>query len=136
MPEELAISDHILNVSAFREQTVLKGKKALINMFLNLLFMPKNTVQKMPELGFDIMAKKHKLMKTSELASMEEELRWQVREFMPGYIRDIKFEIEDQRGDILITVVTTEDDVIEFETDPDAPISDLEIKLPDKDFSA
>lgn len=128
------LKDYVMNVNEFNEQQVLYEERALINMFLNLVFMQKGTIQKMPDMGFDIQSKKHKLQRVTELRDMERELREQIRNYLPGTFSNISLRSENQKGDVVIKAVTKTNKEMEFSFNRKVMLDNIRIKLPDKKF--
>lgn len=127
------VLDYTLNIDKFSKQSVLKGKFAKINMFLNLLLMKKNTIQHQPDAGFDLPSYMHMLDRDQDIFEMEEELRSQCRKYLPFGISDITVE-KDGFDSVKIEALT--DDNFSFNVISNKNnIFDLSIEVPKKDFN-
>ena len=129
------ITDYIYNVDNFNQQLKLEDNRALVNIFLNLVFMEKNTIQKLPDMGFDLHSKKHKLDNKKELMSMEKELREQCETYLPRNIHDLSFEKENISGDVKIEVEIKDLGKVKVTFEDEDNLEErIKVELPDKEF--
>lgn len=131
--EEIETQDYVLGFDDFGGQRILKGVRAKINMVVNLIFMRKNSIQKAPNCGWDIMSRKHMLSKKSKISAMEEELKQQCKKYLPFTIYEINIIRENKEGDVKIKVLLEGMGYFEISTNVNE-FQEIKLKIPDKEF--